>query len=112
MLVHKILRPAEWATFEADGRFDGSADDLTDGFIHLSSRTQIAATAARFFAADPLLVVVALDAETFGDQLRWEPAASGELFPHAYVPLTRAQVVAVHHVAGAALVDQTVPSED
>jgi uncharacterized protein (DUF952 family) len=111
MLVFKILRPVEWARFESQGQFDGSTVDFADGFIHLSSRGQIAATAARFFVDDPELVVVALTAEDFGDQLRWEPAGSGELFPHAYTPLTRAQVVAVHHVAGAARVEQSVPQE-
>lgn len=111
MLVYKILLPDQWADFEAQGQFDGSADDFRDGFIHLSARNQIAATAGRFFADAPALVVVAFDAESLGDQLRWEAATLGELFPHSYVPLPRAQIVAVHHVAGSAQIDRTVSPE-
>ena len=33
------------------GAFAGSADDLRDGFIHLSTREQLAGTIAKHFAA-------------------------------------------------------------
>ncbi|MET7420755.1 DUF952 domain-containing protein [Dactylosporangium sp. NPDC005555] len=109
MLIYKILLPAEWARFEADGRFDGSALDLRDGYIHCSSRDQLAGTALRYFGAEPDLVVVAIDVLTMGEWVRWETSAHGGLFPHVYAPLPRAAVAAVHRIAGAASVDEVVP---
>jgi uncharacterized protein (DUF952 family) len=105
VLIYKILLPAEWERFEAAGRFDGSPFDHSSGFVHLSSRDQVGATARRVFAAEPALVVVALDAGAFGDALRWEPSSGGELFPHVYGSLPRSAVVSVHRVDGAEAVD-------
>jgi uncharacterized protein (DUF952 family) len=109
VLIYKILLPAEWAGFEANGRFDGSPLDLRDGYIHCSSRAQVAGTAQRYFGTEPDLVVVAIDAQTMGMWLRWETSANGGPFPHVYAPLPRAAVVAVHRIAGAASVDEVVP---
>lgn len=110
MLIYKILLPAEWARFEADGRFDGSPLDLRDGYIHCSSRDQVAGTAARYFGTEPDLVVVAIDVLVMGEWVHWETSGNGGPFPHVYAPLPRAAVVAVHRIAGAASVDAVVPA--
>lgn len=109
MLVYKILLPAEWDAFQAAGRFDGSEFDSSSGFIHCSSRAQVGATAQRVFGEARDLVVVGLDADLFGDALRWEPAPNGGPFPHVYASLPMRAVVSVHRVAGAAQVDSTLP---
>jgi len=105
VLIYKILLPAEWADFEAEGRFDGSADDLRDGFIHCSSREQVGATARRFFSAEPELFLAVIDSGSLGDAVRWEPASNGELFPHVYMPLPISAVIGVHRVEGASKLD-------
>ena len=102
MLIYKILLPAEWEAFRSAGRFEGSPFDHRSGFVHCSSREQVAGTAARFFAQEPALVVVALDADALGAALRFEPASDGTLFPHVYAAVPISAVVAVHHAAGAA----------
>jgi uncharacterized protein (DUF952 family) len=51
---------------------------------------------------------VALDDRQLTD-VRWEPAANGEPFPHVYGPLTGATVVARYEVPGAAFMDEVVP---
>jgi uncharacterized protein (DUF952 family) len=106
VLIYKILLPAEWADFEAAGSFDGSPFDHSSGFIHCSGRDQVAATAARVFADEPALVILALDTDLLTD-VRWEDADVGS-FPHVYTPLPRSAVVAVHHVPGATAVDQAL----
>jgi uncharacterized protein (DUF952 family) len=110
VLVYKILLPAEWAAFEADGRFDGSPFDERSGFIHLSTREQLGRTAGRFFADVPDLVVVALDVQVLGEWLKWEMAGDGGTYPHAYAPLPRSAVHAVHRIAGASSVEAVVPA--
>ncbi len=95
MLVYKLLHAAEWAAFEADGDFAGSADDLRDGFIHLSAEDQVDGTRAKYFAGAAGVVLVTLDAEALEPALRWEPSRGGALFPHLYRPLTRTDIAAV-----------------
>lgn len=108
MLLYKILLPAEWAEFEAAGRFDGSPFDHDSGFIHCSWRSQVAATAVRFFADEPSLVIAVLDGEVFGDILRRERASNGEVFPHIYGDLPLSAVERVHRIAGPSSVDEVL----
>lgn len=86
-IIYKILPAEAWAQACRAGSFSGSAVDLRDGFIHLSARHQLAETAAKHFAGQPGLVLVAFDAQAFGEDLKWEPSRGGDLFPHLYAPL-------------------------
>jgi uncharacterized protein (DUF952 family) len=108
VLIYKILLPAEWAEFEAAGRFDGSPLDRESGFVHFSARAQVGMVARALFAEEPMLVVAAVDADAVGEALRWEPTPDGELFPHVYASVPRDAVVAVHTVGGAAAVDASL----
>ncbi|HEY2288490.1 MAG TPA: DUF952 domain-containing protein [Streptosporangiaceae bacterium] len=109
MLIYKILRPAEWDAFEAAGQFDGSPSDRESGFIHLSSRAQVAQTALRVFGGEPALVIAAIEDSAVAATLRWEDSAKHGRFPHVYGPLPRAAVTAVYAVAGAAEIDGALP---
>ena len=93
MLIYKILRSDEWRAFEAAARTSGARVDLADGYIHFSTAEQLPGTAARHFAGEAGLELVAADAEALGDALRWEPSRGGALFPHLYRELERTDVV-------------------
>jgi uncharacterized protein (DUF952 family) len=94
MLIYKILTAAEWAALEATGRFDGAAIDLADGYIHASTAEQAQETAEKHFAGQTGLMLAAIEAETFGDDLRWEVSRGGAAFPHIYNrPLLRSEVL-------------------
>jgi uncharacterized protein (DUF952 family) len=88
----KIFRAAEWAAFRGAGRFEGSPDDLRDGFIHLSGPAQVAGTVARHFAGETGLVLARLGV---GDDpaLKLEVSRGGEAFPHLYRALLWADVL-------------------
>jgi uncharacterized protein (DUF952 family) len=109
VLIYKILRPAEWAEFEVAGRFEGSPFDHESGFIHCSSREQVADTALRVFAAEPVLVIAAVDTRMLEESVRWEESSGGELFPHIYAPVPRNAVAATYEVAGATAVEEALP---
>lgn len=93
MLIYKIFRRPEWDAFRAAGETAGAPVDLADGYIHFSTAAQVAETAARHFATESDLVLVALDADRLGAALKWEPSRGGALFPHLYRRLTLADVV-------------------
>jgi uncharacterized protein (DUF952 family) len=97
--VYKILSAAEWAAATAAGRFTGSAVDLKDGYIHLSTAAQAADTARLHFAGQAGLVLLELEADELGAALKWEPSRGGALFPHLYQPLDPAQVLSVRPLA-------------
>ncbi len=86
-LIYKICSDALWREAERVGVFAGAAIDLEDGYIHFSTAAQAPETAARHFAGQGDLVLVAIDAGALGDGLRWEPSRGGDLFPHLYGPL-------------------------
>ena len=91
-IIFKICGTAEWAQAVRDGVFRGLAVDTRDGYIHFSTADQVAETAARHFAGQSDLVLVAVDADALGDKLKWEPSRGGALFPHLYgeLPVTAA----------------------
>ena len=93
MLVFKIFRRAEWEAFRKDGRTFGAPVDIADGFIHFSTANQVTETAAKHFATESDLVLVAFDSKRMGAALKWEPSRGGALFPHLYRPLGIEEVV-------------------
>jgi len=92
-IIFKICRALEWAEAERSGAFQGSPVDLRDGYIHFSTAEQVVDTAARHFAGVDGLMLLAVDADTLGSTLRWEPSRGGALFPHLYGPLPVASVL-------------------
>jgi uncharacterized protein (DUF952 family) len=94
--IYKILPRAEWNAAQAAGRFEGSAIDHQDGYIHFSTAAQAGETARRYFANLPDLVVLEVEGDDLGEALKWEPSRGGDLFPHLYAPLSVGDVKAAH----------------
>jgi uncharacterized protein (DUF952 family) len=93
--IYKICPIALWREAERAGTFAGSPVDRRDGYIHFSSAEQVAETAARHFAGQDDLVLIAVDADVLGAALKWEPSRDGALFPHLYGALPVAAVTSV-----------------
>jgi uncharacterized protein (DUF952 family) len=93
--IYKICTAAEWHAAEHAGVYGGSAVDRRDGFIHFSTAEQAAETAARHFAGERDLVLIAVEPDKLGDHLKWEPSRGGALFPHLYGELALAAVLRV-----------------
>lgn len=96
MNIYKILPRAEWTAAVAAGRFEGSAVDRQDGYIHFSTAAQAGETARRYFAGQADLLVLEVEGDDLGEALKWEPSRGGDLFPHLYAALDPGAVRAVH----------------
>jgi uncharacterized protein (DUF952 family) len=83
-LVYKITTADAWNDAVVRGAYAGSADDLRDGYIHLSAAHQLSATAKKYFSGVEGLVLIAVTVATVGASLRWERSRGGDLFPHYY----------------------------
>ena len=93
MLIYKIFRADEWAALQSAGETAGAPVDLADGFVHFSTAPQAAETAAKHFAGESGLTLLACDAEAMGEALKWEVSRGGAEFPHLYRMLMLEDVV-------------------
>ena len=90
--VYKICRMEDWSLAKSAGSYRGSADDLRDGFIHLSAANQVEGTLDRHVAGQTGLVLIAFEDSAL-DGLKWEPSRGGALFPHVYGTLPAAKAL-------------------
>jgi uncharacterized protein (DUF952 family) len=90
--IYKIVPDALWREVEKTGTFAGAEIDLADGFIHFSMANQVEETAAKHFAGQDGLLLVAIDPAPLGEELKFEPSRGGALFPHLYGKLPRSAV--------------------
>ncbi len=86
-LIYKICPRDLWSEAESSGRFTGAPVDVADGFIHFSTGSQVPETAARHFAGQRDLLIIAVEVDALGEALRFEPSRGGDLFPHLYADL-------------------------
>lgn len=82
--IYKICEQAAWHDAEHAGLYRGSTVDARDGFIHFSTAAQVAETAAKHFAKQTNLMLVAINGDALGAALQWEKSRGGDLFPHLY----------------------------
>ena len=85
--IYHMCTLSEWRTAEAEGVYNGSSQDASDGFIHFSTAAQVATSAAKHRAGQTGLVLLSVDPAFLGDALKWEQARGGDLFPHFHGPL-------------------------
>ncbi|TPW25747.1 DUF952 domain-containing protein [Pararhizobium mangrovi] len=110
-MIYKIAPRAMWSEAERNGAFTGAPVDLADGFIHFSTASQVRETAAKHFAGQNDLVLVAVRPEDLGDALRWEVSRGGAHFPHLYAPLDLSAVAWVKPLPLAAQGTHQFPAE-
>ena len=95
LTLYKICPASLWREADKAGVFRGSEHDRRDGFIHFSTAAQVAEAAAKHFAGQDDLLLIAVDARKLGDALKWEPSRGGALFPHLYGDLALAAVTKI-----------------
>ena len=93
MLIYKIFRAPEWAAMQTAGETLGAPVDLADGYVHFSTKDQVAETAAKWFAGEENLHLLALESDALAPHLKWEPSRGGALFPHLYRALTMEDIL-------------------
>mmetsp|Transcript_7882 Transcript_7882/g.13715 ORF Transcript_7882/g.13715 Transcript_7882/m.13715 type:complete len:112 (-) Transcript_7882:50-385(-) len=90
--IYKILSKQDWNDLKKQDEIKGAGIDLTDGFIHFSTKEQTPGTLERFFADRDDLLLLAFEEKTFGDTLKYEES-HGKSFPHVYGTFKPSDVV-------------------
>ena len=80
--VYKLLTQPDWEMAKAAGA-TATMLDVTDGYVHLSSRDTVAETAKLHYAGQKDVTLLEF-AITDLAPLKWEPSRGGILFPHLY----------------------------
>jgi uncharacterized protein (DUF952 family) len=100
VLLH-LIEPDAWRAALAVGAVEPIADV---GFVHLSTPEQVSLPANRLFAGRSDILLLVLDPDRLGVEVRWEPGVHGDpplpdgtvmRFPHAYGRVPTSAVVAV-----------------
>ncbi len=98
--IYHIALAGDWSRALEEGTYAGGSSCRADGFIHFSTRDQLAATLERFFAGRDGLVLLAAEVADLGDRLRWQEAPPGGVFPHYHGSLPAARLRLLGPIAG------------
>ncbi len=91
-MIFHIANKDEWERSLRGGSYE-PATLKTEGFVHCSTREQLAATANRFFRGRSDLVLLCIDSRLLRAELRFETPAdpsddrARQQFPHVYGPI-------------------------
>lgn len=101
--IYHVAERSHWRAALVRGEYDRSTREQSldeVGFIHCSTAAQVRGVLERYYDGVDDLVLLTIDADRFGDELRYEPGNGGsERFPHLYVPLPVSAVAAITDVA-------------
>ncbi len=93
-LIFHITTHEAWKEALEVGAYHG--DILTtEGFIHCSTAQQVVRVANALFRGRADLVLLCIRTDRLNPELHYDPAETGELFPHIYGPLNVEAVVDV-----------------
>lgn len=84
--LYKILTAPDWQLAQAKGYTQTALDDA-DGYVHLSSRDQVAETLKLHYAGVAETHLLEFIGETLTGRLVWEESRGGAKFPHLYSKL-------------------------
>ena len=90
--LYHLVAAGDWPGDDEDYQPSSLA---TEGFIHLSTASQVAATSLRYYADVADLLLVAIDPDALVAEVRWEDLVGHGDFPHLYGALNRSAVVSV-----------------
>jgi uncharacterized protein (DUF952 family) len=96
-LIYHIAAAADWEQARRDGQYTMSTRGRTlaeEGFIHAATAAQVPLVAAAYYRDAPDLVLLVIDTERVGPELRYERVpGQPDPYPHIYGPLNLDAVV-------------------
>jgi uncharacterized protein (DUF952 family) len=90
--IYKICTKSELQKAKNKDQFLGSKKDMEDGFIHFSGEEQVEETLKKNYLNQKDLILLKVDTLKL-DNLIWEQASDGNMFPHLYSSLDLSTIV-------------------
>ncbi len=99
-LLHLAVA-GEWERAQRTGTYERSTIDTSleeEGFIHCSFPHQVQGTADRYYRGRDDIVLLRIDPDRVGAEVRVEEASDGDGYPHVYGPIPVDAVTSVSPV--------------
>ena len=101
--IYHIAAAADWERAVRDGKYTMSTRGRTlaeEGFIHAATAGQVALVANAFYRDVPDLLLLVIDTERVGQEIRYEHLpGQADPYPHIYGPLNPGAVVETRPLA-------------
>lgn len=91
--VYKIFTLSEWSALESKVTITGNERDISDGYIHLSTASQLKRIVKKYYQTDQNCVLLKIQYSAIVSKLKWEPNSQGEIFPHYYGEINKSAVL-------------------
>ena len=92
-IIFHMCAKNKWQAAVVKGIYEGSSQDVADGFIHFSTADQVSESAAKHHTGQLGLVLLSVEVALLGNSLKWEKSREGAFFPHLYGSLPLKAVV-------------------
>jgi uncharacterized protein (DUF952 family) len=96
-LIYHITTPELWEKQQNQDFYE--AESLkSEGFIHCSTKEQVAGVLERYFKGVSEILLLHLAVEKLTSELKYEVATAGELFPHIFGTINKDAIIEVEWI--------------
>lgn len=96
-MIYHIVKTEYWKLFEDQETYFPESY-AAEGFIHLSTQTQVAGVLERYYKNTPNLLLLSINESLLTSKLIFEASTNDELFPHLYGELNKNAVVEIKEI--------------
>ncbi len=97
-LIYHVVRKVDWMAYDSQPMY-AAASLQSEGFIHFSTKGQVAGVLKRYYTGQSNLLLIHVDADQLTHDLRYDVSTDNERFPHLYGPLNKRAVVRIEPLA-------------
>lgn len=101
MIIYHITNAEAWGSAGDEEGYKAASLE-TEGFIHCSFRDQLSGVFERYYRGAGELLILEIDTDRLGTEMRTEPSTGGEDYPHIYGPINKDAVIGTAAVAAPA----------
>jgi uncharacterized protein (DUF952 family) len=95
MPIYHIVLPDYWAKWKNQEDYYPVTFEQ-EGFIHLSTAQQVPGVIERYYQGETTLILLEIAEEKLKTAAIYEPATSGEDYPHIYGPINHNAIIKAH----------------
>ena len=96
-MIYHITTPELWEKQQSQDFYEAESLKI-EGFIHCSTKEQVAGVLERYFKGIHELVLLHLAVEKLQSELKYEVATDGELFPHIFGTINKDAIIEVEKI--------------
>jgi len=91
-MIYHIATSEDWNLYLAKSTYEPQAY-MKEGFIHCSTLEQVPGVLQRYYSGVKNLILLHIDESRLTAELKYEEAASHELFPHVFGPINKDAII-------------------